>query len=264
MSFFNTILDLGKKAIGFLSGDSIGGKLAKTALTAYALNKVTKSLNKDNTAARDANITVRPRVVGEQIAITPDQNNRIPVLYGEAFVPAIITDAHLSSDQQVMTYVFTLSETTGVKLSDGLFTSYIFEDVYINDQRVIFRNDGVTIDYTLDREGNQDVSLRDLVTIRVWAGNSLSNNQLSQDGAPTVTPVNAYDVVPTWGPSHVMNQLLFSVMTVRYNADKGSQGVPRLQFHIISDMSEPGDVLYDFVTNDRYGAGIKPEDVFDE
>lgn len=264
MSFFQSVLDLGKKAVGFLTGNSIGGQLAKTALTAYALNRVTRSINKDNTAARNANITVRPQVVGQQISVRPDQNNRMPVLYGEAFVPGIITDAHLSSDQQVMTYVFALSETTGQKLSDGLDTVYIFEDVYVNDQRVVFKNDGVTVDSTIDRNGRQDVSQRDLITIRVWAGNSLASSQLSQDGAPTVTPGNAYNIVPTWGPSHVMSQLIFAVMTVRYNAEKGLRGMPNLQFHMISDMTRAGDVLYDYVTNSRYGAGIRPEDVFDE
>ena len=53
MSFIDSVIGFGKKAVGFLGGDSIGGTLARTALLGYALNRVVKSANKDNQEQQD-------------------------------------------------------------------------------------------------------------------------------------------------------------------------------------------------------------------
>ena len=261
MSFFDTILDLGKSAVNFLSGNGIGSQLAKMAITGYTLNQVTQSINKGNQSTPSAAAAVDP---GVRIQIDPDQNNRIPVLYGEAFVPGIITDAHLSSDLKTMTYVFTLCEKTGTKISDGQPSTYAFEDVYLNDQRVIFKSDGITVDYTMDRNGVQDLSVRDLVTVRFYAGGSQSTYQQGQQGGPGVTQQNAYDVVPNWTSLHLMNSLCFAVVTMIYNAEKGSNKLPTCLFHLRNTMYQPGDCLYDYATNARYGAGILEEDIYRE
>lgn len=273
MGFFDTIGNLAKAAGSWLFGGNSGSgggnlglisQLAKTAMTGYSLYKLNKSIKKENeTGSQPA--TQAPTVdSGQTIVVTPDQTNRIPVLYGEAFVPSIITDAQLSSNRQTMTYVFTICEKTGTKISDNLATNYLWEDVYINDQRVVFKSDGITVDYTVDREGNQDISLRDLVTIRLYLGGSTSSFQTQQNGSFAIVPVDAWTVVPNWNSSFQMNDLIFSVMTVKYDKTKGLTGVPRLLFHIISDMDQPGDVLYDYATNTRYGAGIAPEDIYRE
>jgi hypothetical protein len=105
------------------------------------------------------------------------------------------------------------------------------------------------------------------VTIRFYAGGSASSFQQGQDGGYPVTAAmqqNAWDVVPNWTSFHVMNQLIFAIITVTYNSNNGSTGVPRPLFHIINSMSQPGDVLYDYATNTVYGAGIDPEDIYDE
>jgi hypothetical protein len=259
MSFFSTIFDLGKTAVSFLSGNSLGLQLAKMALTGYALNRVTQNVNKSNQTPSTK--TVDP---GARIQIDPDQNNRIPVLYGEAFVPGIVTDAHLSTDLATMTYVFTLCELTGTKISDSTPSTYEFEDVYLNDQRVVFKSDGITADYTMDRNGVQDLSVRDLVAVRFYAGGSPAAFQQGQQGGYSITPGNAWDTVPTWTPLHAMNDLLFAVITVTYNAEKGLKALPTVLFHLRNSMKQPGDCLWDYATNTRYGAGIAPEDIFRE
>lgn len=264
MSFFDTIIDLGKSAYNYVTGNSLLSSIATTALTGYALNQLTQSVNKDNTAAT-SNTTAARVDPGQKLTLSPDQNNRIPVLYGEAFIPGIVTDAHLSADRTQMTYVFTLCEQTGSKLSDGSPSNYTFEDVYLADQRVVFKSDGITVDYTVDRDGNQDISLRDLITIRLYTGGSNAVFQEQPNGSPgPITRVDAWTVVPEWTPLHSMNGLIFAVITVIYNAEKNSRGVPTPLFHIINDMTQPGDCLYDYATNTRYGAGIAPEDIYDE
>jgi hypothetical protein len=261
MSFFDTIVDLGKSAVGLLSSNSLGSQLARMALTGYTLNQVTKSVNKENQKASVETAKIDP---GVRIQIDPDQNNKIPILYGESYVPGIVTDAHLNATLTKMTYVFTLCEKTGTKISNNQPSSYEFEDVYLNDQRVVFKSDGITCDYTLDRDGNQDPSLKDLVTVRFYAGGSQATYQQGQQGGYAVTQEDAWDVVPTWTVFHSMNNLLFAVIEITYNAEKGIKALPTVLFHLRNNMSMAGDCLYDYATNTRYGAGIAEEDIFRE
>ena len=245
--------------MGFLTGNTIGGALARTALSALALNQISRSVMKSNDSRRDASpvSNVRP---GVRLQLPPTQDHHIPVLYGEAIIPGIISDAHLSTNRQTMTYVFTIAEKTGTKISDDLASTYIFRKMYWADQLVVFKADGITIDYTLDRDGNQDISLRGLATVRFYAGGSASSYQLAPEG-DSITATNAWSVVPNWTTDHAMPDLLFAVVTITYNQDKGNTGVPTLLFHVVNSMTLPGDCLYDYTTNTRYGAGIAAGDI---
>jgi hypothetical protein len=266
MSFFDTISDLASGVVDFLGGNSVGSNLARTALTGYALSQLNSSINKQNDAASDARAQPTAKTVspGETLQVVPDQNNRIPVLYGHCFAPGIIVDAQLSQDRTLMTYVFAISEKTGTQISNNQPTTYQFNNVYVNDQRVVFKPDGVTLDYTIDRNGIQDISQQDFITIRFYAGSSFASSQQPQNDAYSVTLTPAWDIVPTWTPMHAMYGLIFCVITVRYNSEKNLRGVPNMLFEITSSMTQPGDVLYDYATNTRYGAGIAPEDIYIE
>lgn len=257
MSFYDSISELGTAAVGFITGDTIGSSLARVALTGLALNQISKQVNAGSTAAQT------PTATG--INIKPAQDNKIPVLYGESYMNGIITDAQLSSDRQTMSYVFTISECTGPLFSTGLATasSYTVLDMYLNNNRVVFLSDGVTVNYTVDSNSVVDYSLQNLVTIRMYAGNSLAASQLTPaNGGYTITPVAAYDIMPGWDSSKQMNNLIFAVITQRYNSGKNSTSLPSFVWHLANSMTLPGDVIYDYATNNMYGAGINPGQIY--
>jgi hypothetical protein len=54
-----------------------------------------------------------------------------------------------------------------------------------------------------------------------------------------------------------MGDLVFAVVEVNFNRDKNITQAPQsMKFHISNTMNQPGDCLYDYMTNTRYGAGI--------
>jgi hypothetical protein len=53
-----------------------------------------------------------------------------------------------------------------------------------------------------------------------------------------------------------MSNLVFVIVRVDYNKDKNITGLGDLTFEIKNSMKLPGDCLYDYMTNTRYGAGI--------
>ena len=239
MGFFSS-------AWSYLSGSGIASSLAKVALLGFA-----SRLLGGNTAPGNSGSTTSEPDRGVRLQLDPSTDNQIPVLYGEAYFGGNITDAVLSDDYKKMTYCLTLAEVTGEKLSDGFNTGFIFKGVYLNNNRVVFKADGFTVDYTLDSSGNQDISYRDLIKVYFYV-----NGPLQPQGFSGTTPAS-HDVMPNWTEStHPMTDLIYAVVEVTYNKDKNVTGLPECIFHVDTNMKKPGDVLVDYMINTTYGAGI--------
>lgn len=241
MSFLSGILNFGKKALG--------NNLVQIALLGYAVNKLSKNAIKDNNPSGSENIDG-----GVRLQIPPSSNNKIPVLYGEAFFGGTITDAELSANSQTMYYCLTLAEKTGTLLSTGSASAYTFKDVYWNDARIVFRTDGITADYTVDRSGNIDRSISGLVKVYCYSGSSV-DGQVPENYTNNSVP-NAYSVMPSWNLNHLMNDLIFAVVEVTYSREKNITGLGDMLFQISNTMKYPGDCLYDYFQNEMFGAGI--------
>ena len=250
MSWLSGITDIGRKILG----SNLGGTLVKTAILGYLINRLRRNALKDNNP-KNQNIDA-----GVRLQIPPASDNKIPVLYGTAVMSGIITDAVMSNSNKRMTYCLTISEKTGTLLSTGAASTYLFKQVYWNDQRIIFKADGFTVDYTVDREGNQDISLRDLVKVYCYAGNSSTTS--IPEGYTNASYPAAYTVMPGWAlATHIMTNLIFVVMEVNYNREKNVTGIGDMRFQIQNSMNKPGDVMRDYLTNTVYGAGIDVAEV---
>jgi hypothetical protein len=64
-----------------------------------------------------------------------------------------------------------------------------------------------------------------------------------------------------WTANHTMNNLVFVIVRIEYNKDKGITGLGNLLFKVNNTITLPGDCLYDYMTNTRYGAGISPAEI---
>lgn len=251
MSFIDDAFNAAKSVGSFLTGTGIGSSLARTAITGLALSQMVKSMNKSNTPTQDDNGTV--------VTVEPNVENSIPVIYGTAIVGGIIVDAHISADNKKMYYVYALSERTGTLLSDSSQSTMTFQEVYYNNNKVVFKEDGVTINYLLAEDGYQDNTISDQV--KIYCFNNGSANAVAPSGYTNGGLQAAYNIVPNWTSNHTMNELVFAVIEVTYNPSKSITGIGDVQFKIKNSLSQPGDVLYDYMTNTRYGAGIPSSEI---
>ena len=244
MDFFST-------AWSYLTGKSIGASLVKTALLGYASRLLYKSTESASTGKEE--IVDK----GVRIQLDPSTDNRIPVLYGEAYFGGYITDVKLAADYKKITFCLTLAELTGNKLSTNAATVYSWQNVYLNGNRVVFKADGFTVDYTVDSSGNQDVSLRDLIKVYVY----FNQTGVQPTGSSGTTP-SPFTTMPGWtNGTHSMANLCYAIVEVTYNKDSGVNGLPDCVFRVTSSMTLPGDVLYDYMTNSRYGADIDSSEI---
>jgi len=260
MSFLNTIVDIGKSAWNFISGDSFGSNVVKTIMTGYALNKISTSMTKGNDSARTSAATATPqRELGQRLSIAPASENRVPVIYGTAIAPGVITDAKMSADNQIMHFVLTIAEVTGVKMSDGEDSTMSFEDVYWNNNRIIFQSDGITASYMVDNDGNIDRSIAGLVKVYCYADGSIT--PVVPDNYTNGSLAPAYNVMPGWTNAHTMNKLVFAIVRVEYSREKNITGIGGVSFAVTNTMNLPGDCIFDYMTSTRYGAGIDPLEI---
>ena len=248
----------------------VGGLVATGA--AYITSRIINgNPNKGNNSAQGSQ--------GGRIQVPPATNNKIPVLYGNAYVNGIITDARLYTLEQkqndLMYYCIVLSETC-----NDAGAVYTVDDVYWNDLRLTYLTstyethivkdgrknvdnpDGVTEDFI---DTNFIVDTNRYVEMRVYAGGSEAADQIfppqsSANKTPAYQFWGSTKANPngdgSWTSRNEMKGLVYAIVRVRYSGEKGFTGLPNVTFKLNNTVSNPADVWYDYMTSQRYGAGI--------
>ena len=276
MSFLDDIVDVGSSVWDWATGSSMSAGVARAAALGYMLKEVQASINKDNEKGTTSSDTggggtsTLDKDYGVREQIDPDTNNTIPVLYGQAFLTGSIVDAVLSEDNQTMWYCIALCEKTGPLLStytagSGFATdSFIsFEAMYWNESKVNFRADGITATSLSDEDGNTSNDIDGLVEVYLYNNGSDSPAKFSSLSAPAAIPP-AYNLFPNWTTSHKMTNLVFAIVKVTYNKSKNITGLGNIQFKLKNTLTQPGDVIFDYLTNSIYGANIPFEEIYSE
>jgi len=259
-SFIDDIISVGSSIWDWATGSSISAGTARAAGLAYLLKEVQDSIKRDNAKPELQTTFVADYGVREQI--DPDTETKIPVVYGTAFVGGAITDAFMSEDNQTMWYCMTLSEKTGIIYGTGQPSVINFEAVYWNETQVNFNTNGITAKSLSDDSGNNSEDINGLVEFYFYNNGSTSPAKLSGYSNGNTRP--AWEIMPNWTTSHTMNELVFVIIKVTYNKEKNITGLGNMQFKLRNTMNQPGDCLYDYMTNTRYGAGITPEEIYSE
>lgn len=248
MSFIDKISGFAK---GLFKKDTIGSTLARTALLGLALNKMNKSIQKANEAANQR----QP----ERIQLNPNTENPIPVVYGNAYVKGAVTDAYLSNDKLTMWFCLTICEVTGNLLSTSSPSVISFNEAYMDGLRLSFKSDGYTVDKIYDESGNSSDKWSGL--IEIYPFNNGSANPTSFTTQSTGNTTAATSLFPDWTATDAMSNLVFVLVKIKYNADKDLRRLGEMQFKISNTMKKPGDCLFDYATNTRYGAGIPAAEI---
>lgn len=256
MSFFDSLLDIGGKVWDFATKTDIGKGLTQSIIAGYTLNKVSKSIEKENQRTEVTETKQTDFGVREQV--DPDVDNIIPVVYGTAFVGGVVTDAVLSADNKTMFYCLTLCEKTGDLMSTSQPSRITIERVYWNTNEIVFNSDGITAKQLKSDDGVTDDKINGLV--KVYLFNDGSNSPTGPAGY-TGNTQPAQNIFPGWTSTHLMSGLVFAIVVVTYDREKGTTGLGRMEFKVRNTMTKAGDVLYDYMTNTRYGAGLDPAEI---
>jgi hypothetical protein len=253
MSFVDTLGGLVKSVGGFLQSNSTGSQLAKTALYGFALRKIQQSILKEQEekARRDD--------PGTTISVDPDPNNAVPVVYGDAYTSGLITDVHMTENNKTMWVCVTLSEMTG-NLIDGSASAITFNEVYYNGLRLRFDTTGNVVSLLYDDVGNSTDKFAGLIEVYPFVNGSQNPVKFITEPFGN-TATYAYDLFPSWSSTDMMNGLVFALIKITYNKENRVTQIGDFKFKLSNTMKQPGDVLFDYMTNTRYGAGIPAAEI---
>jgi hypothetical protein len=246
MSFIDAVKGIGN----FLTSNTLGANLAKTALYGFALSKVAKSIQKEQDDALEN--------ISTQISVNPSTDNSIPVIYGTAYSSGMITDAYMADNNKTMWVCLTISEMTG-NLINGTASAISFGEVYYNGLRLDFQSNGYTVDKAYDDYGNETSDFSGLIDIYPFVDGSA--NPVSFTTESTGNSTNADSLFPTWTSTDDMNGLVFALIKITYSPKNNITNIGDFKFNISNTMKQPGDVLFDYMTNTRYGAGIPEAEI---
>ena len=182
---------------------------------------------------------------GVRVQLAPDTGYRIPVVYGSAFQNGIITDAAISSDNQTMTYVLTLGEKTSGTTTCG--------DIFWNDKKLVFGSStSPNVTSTIDEDGTTSTDYANNVEVYVYDGDGTN---------PIRGTVDAYTLVDHWTSTEKNSGTVFAIIKVTYDQEAQLTGLGTMTFNLTNGINNPADVFDDFLTNNRYGAGIASGDI---
>jgi len=190
---------------------------------------------------------------GNPQQVAPATNNKLPVVYGSAYVGGIITDLSITEDNQQLYYVLSLSEVTNTN-SGQTPDNFSFGNIYYGGKLVQFQGDGHTVSGLLDEStGIVDTKVNGLIQIFLYKNGSNTPTNSSQSA---ISVMQADGLIYKWDSTKLMTNCAFAIIHLSYNASAGVTGIQQTQFLVNNPRYAPGDCMLDYFTNTVYGAAI--------
>jgi hypothetical protein len=144
----------------------------------------------------------------------------------------------------------------GEKTDSGTF-SLGAQGIRFGDKKLNFGSGASAhiVQSVYDANGTTENNWNGKIRVRIYAGGTASSNQIFPSG---VTPVAATTMMPHWTSTttYKATDLVFAMVEIDYDAEQGLTNMDAMTFNIKNSLDSPGNVMIDYMTNDRYGAGI--------
>lgn len=235
---------------------TVGALTATQMAIAFAINfavstLVSRAFAPDSSSGQAIDNGVRQQV-------PPSSTNSIPMIYGDAYCGGRFIDAVLSTDAKTMYYVMVVSHIS----PNGQFT-FDTTDMYWGDRKMTFDGSTQVVSLT-DGAGNVDTKVNGNLFIGLYTSTE-SGVISSTNGAALPSAFMGGGDIPSelrWSPAgRQMNGLAFAIIKLNYNRDAETTNMQTVTFKASQYLNgtgaaKPGDVWYDYMTNELYGAAM--------
>jgi len=226
---------------------------------AFAINMVASSVISKSLAPQGPNYNDATQNPGSRSQIPPAGDNKVPVIYGSAYVGGIITDLSITSNNQKMFYVLTLAEVTNTE-TGGTPDTYTFGDVYWGGKKCVFDGtDRYKVIGLLDEStGITDTTVAGKMNIYLFKNGSYSGANTTKSA---IEVMNSTDLVYTWDSTKLMSNVAFAIIELTYNRDANITGIQQTKFQLTNSRYKTGDCFSDYWQSTRYGAGLSLSEI---
>ena len=221
------------------------------AVVAFAVNMVASAIiSKAFFSPQTYDQSGAGQNLGNPQQLPPATNNKLPIVYGQAYVGGIVTDLSISADNQQMYYVIALSEVTGVNTADN----FTFGDIYWGGKKVNFDTNGYSVASLTDPStGAVDTAVKGYMDIYLYKNGSYN---AANTGLTAIQVMQDSNLVYKWDSTKLMTNCVFAIVHLTYNQGANVTGLQQTLFQLTNSRYAPGDVLQDYLLSDRYGAAI--------
>ena len=192
---------------------------------------------------------------GNRQQIPPATDNKVPVVYGEAWVGGTVTDLSITSDNQVIFYVMPLCEVT-----DNGNDTITFGDVYWGGKKCNFSPPGGTAVYSLTDPSTGEVDGSTDGQLNIYLYSNGSNNPYNTTQS-AIAIMQTAGLVYTWDNTKLMTNTAFAIIRIDYSQRSSLTGMQQTKFQVFNSRKAPGDCFSDYLTNEVYGAAIDPSQI---
>ena len=188
---------------------------------------------------------------GNRQQLPPAGDNKLPVIYGSAYIGGMITDLTISEDNQDIYYVISLCEVTNTE-TGGTPDNITFGNVYWGGKKCVFGTDGA-VTGLLDESTNETQDVSGNMDIWLFNNGSFASANQSQSA---ITLLSGSNLIYKWDSTKLMSNCAFAIVHLKYNSSKNITGLAQTRFQVTNSRSSCGDCILDYLTSQRYGAAI--------
>lgn len=203
-------------------------------------------------------------VTGSRIQLPPATNNKLPVVYGTAFIGGSIIDAKISTDLKTMWNVIAMAEVTSTMPGDTPDT-ITFDQLYYDGKLATLSGAQVTSLTTNTAGGGEvDTKINGNLFIYTFPNGSFSGTNTGGLSAIDIMSDASIPANQRWnqgiytanGQSAAMTNCAFVIVKIIFNENAGTTTLGAVTAKITNSRTKPGDCIKDYLYNDRYGCGV--------
>lgn len=232
-------------------GTSLVAKFAIQAVLAIGVSKLLGNRAGSKAAGAESS--------GARIQLPPATNNKLPVAYGTSFLGSSITDAKISTDQKTSWFVMAVSE-----VPDG--ATITFDQIYYDNKLVTFGTNGAVASLTNNAQNSPQVDTKVANKIFIYLFPNGSSSGTNTGGLSAIQilsdasiPADQHwdgPIYSTGSESPTMDNTAFMIVKLIYDDQAGVTGLGTLTAKITCSLNKPGEVILDYMQNERYGCAI--------
>lgn len=198
-----------------------------------------------------------PPDTGNRIQISPNTSNKLPVIYGTAWTGGIITDMSITENNQVLYYVLSLCEVTGI---NGTPDTITFGDIYYGGKKVVFQSNGHTVAKLIDEgTGIEDTTVNGKIDFYLYSNGS--NSPTNNGTTSAITIMQSSGLTYKWDSTKLMSNCAFVIIRLKYSNSANIRGINSTKIQVTNSRTKPGDVILDYMQSERYGCAIPADQI---
>jgi len=251
-------------AAGSIIAAAIGLSGFAATVVGFAINMIASSIVSSIFAPKPPSAgnfeQAQQKNPGSRQSLPPAGDNKLPVVYGQAYLGGMITDMSISNDNQNIYWVMSLCEVTNTE-TGGTPDVITLGDVYWGGKKCIFSTTAgelYKVTGLLDESTNETQDINGYMDIYLYNNGSASPTNSAIDAR---TVMQTAGLIYTWDSQKLMTNCAFAIVHLKYNVDRALTALQNTRFQVTNARKAPGDCFLDYFTSTRYGAAISVSNI---